>query len=49
MIAPGCSELQLPAVKPAGKSRFTTFWGAIIVLFNLYRTSVSINNWYIKQ
>ena len=33
MIAPGCSELQLPAVKPAGKSRFTTFWGAIILWF----------------
>jgi hypothetical protein len=31
VIAPGCNELQLPAVKPAGKSRFTTFWGAIIV------------------
>jgi hypothetical protein len=31
MIAPGCSEMQLPAVKPAGKSRFTTFWGAIII------------------
>jgi hypothetical protein len=31
VIAPGCSELQLPAVKPAGKSRFTTFWGAIIM------------------
>jgi hypothetical protein len=28
--APGCSELHLPAVKPAGKSRFTAFWGAII-------------------
>ncbi|NLX93108.1 MAG: hypothetical protein GXZ02_04475 [Clostridiales bacterium] len=29
VIAPGCSSLQLPAVKPAGKSRFMTFRGAI--------------------
>ena len=34
MIAPGCSELQLSSVKPAGKSRFTTFRGAIIKLVN---------------
>jgi hypothetical protein len=35
VIAPGCSELQLSAGKPAGKSRFTTFWGAIIIQFTL--------------
>jgi hypothetical protein len=35
VIALGCSELQLPAVKPAGKSRFTTFWGAITIYIEL--------------
>ena len=32
MIVLGCSKLQLSVGNPAGKSRFTTFWEAIIVV-----------------